>query len=96
MYARTSSWSGSPEALEKWAKQTAETVAPMVAALDGNAGAWFFVDRDGGRALTLTLWKTEEAALASDATAEQSRERTTAATGVELLERGRYEVVARV
>jgi len=95
MYARTSSWSGSRESLEKWAKHTAEIVAPMVAALDGNAGAYFFVDRDGGRALTLTLWKTDEAALASDATAEQSRERTTAATGVELLERGRYEVVAR-
>jgi heme-degrading monooxygenase HmoA len=82
--------------LDKWAAQTAETVAPMVASLDGNAGAYFFIDRNGGRAMTLTLWKTEEAALASDATAEQSRERTTAASGVELLDRGRYEVVAKV
>jgi heme-degrading monooxygenase HmoA len=96
MYARTSSWTGTPEALEKWAEQTAESVAPMVAGLPGNAGAYFFIDREGRRALTLTLWETEDAALASDIAAETSRERTVAATGVELLERRRYEVAARV
>lgn len=95
MYARTSSWTGTPEALEKWARQTAETVAPMVAGLPGNAGAYFFVDREAGRALTLTLWENEDAALASDATAEKSRASTVAATGVELLDQGRYEVAAR-
>ena len=30
MYARTSSWTGTPEALEKWAEQMAGSVAPMV------------------------------------------------------------------
>lgn len=72
MYARTSNWTGTPEALDKWGRQTAETVAPMVAAPPGNAGAYFFIDRQAGRALTLTLWDSEDAALASDATAEQS------------------------
>jgi heme-degrading monooxygenase HmoA len=95
MYARTSSWTGTPEALEKWAKQTAEVVAPKVAGLPGNAGAYFFVDRQAGTALTLTLWETEDAALASDAFAEQSRASTVDATGVELMDRGRYEVAAR-
>jgi hypothetical protein len=95
MFARTSSWTGTPEALEKWARQTAETVAPMVAGLPGSAGAYFFVDRQAGRALTLTLWESEESALASDAAAEKSRASTVAATGVELLERGRYEVAAQ-
>jgi heme-degrading monooxygenase HmoA len=68
----------------------------MVAGLPGNAGAYFFVDREDGRALTLTLWESEDAALASDVTAEKSRASTVAATGVELVDRGRYEVVARV
>jgi steroid delta-isomerase-like uncharacterized protein len=95
MYARTTSWTGTPEALEKWAKDTVETVAPMVAGLPGNAGAYFFIDRIAGRGLTLTLWENEDAALASDATAEQSRARTVAATGVEPLDRGRYEVTAK-
>jgi heme-degrading monooxygenase HmoA len=96
MYARTSSWTGSGEALERWVKAARERVAPMVAALPGNAGAYFFVDRDGLRALTLTLWDSEAAARASDEAAEQSRAATTAATGVTLDERGRLEVVARV
>lgn len=96
MYARTSTWTGTPEALDKWAAHVQETVGPMVAGLPGNAAAYFFVDRDGSSALTLTVWETEDAALASDQTADQSRESTVAATGVELLARGRYEVVGRV
>jgi hypothetical protein len=92
MFARTSVWTGTPEALDKW-DAGVDTVKPFVASLDGNAGAFFFIDREAGRALTLTLWATEAAAIASDAMAEQSRARTVAATGVSLLERGQYEVV---
>ena len=95
MYARTSTWTGSADALERWAEHVAESVAPMVAGLAGNVGAYFFVDREGGRALTLTLWESEDAAAATDRTADQSRERTVAATGVELERRGRYAVVAK-
>ncbi|MEO8898981.1 MAG: hypothetical protein ABI473_09875 [Candidatus Dormibacter sp.] len=43
--------------------------------------------------MTLTLWATEEAAVASDVAADESRARTVAATGMELLERCRYEVI---
>lgn len=96
MYARTSKWRGAPEALETWAGHVSGHVAPMVAGLPGNAGACFFVDPDGGEALTLTFWETAEAALASDQAAERSRESTVAATGVQLVERGRFRVVERI
>jgi hypothetical protein len=96
MQARTSSWIGAPEALEKWASHVREKVVPMVAGLPGNAGAYFFIDRDGGGAMKLTLWDSEESARVSDAAAEQSRESTLAATGVELLARGRFEVVDKI
>jgi hypothetical protein len=96
MYARTSTWTGTPEALENWVRHVSEKVAPMVAGLPDNGGAYFFIDRDEGRALTLTFWTSESAALRSDQTADKSRESTIAATGVELLERGRFEVVAKV
>jgi heme-degrading monooxygenase HmoA len=96
MYARTSTWSGSPEALEAWAEHAGTHVAPFVAGLPGNSGCILLIDREAGRGLTLTLWDSEDAALESDRNAEQSRARTVAATGVELAERGRYEVVARV
>jgi len=96
MYARTSTWTGSHDELERWSAHVKERVGPMVAGLPGNAGAYFFVDRDGGSALTLTLWESEAAALASDQAAEKSRASTLAATGLELLTRGRFEVVSRV
>jgi hypothetical protein len=56
----------------------------------------FFINREAGTALTLTLWETEEAAAATDKFADQSRESTIEATGVELLERGAYTVVMRL
>ena len=96
MYARTSTWTGTPEALESWARHVTEKVGPMVAGLPDNGGAYFFIDRENGRALTLTLWSSESAALKSDETADKSRASTVAATGVELLERGRFEVVSKV
>jgi hypothetical protein len=65
MFARSSSWTGSPEALQKWA-DNAPQVAGMVAGLAGTAGTIFLVDRAGGTALTVTLWENEEAALVSD------------------------------
>lgn len=94
MFARTSTWTGTPEAIDKWVAG-AETVRTFVEALDGNAGVYFFVDRSAHTALTLTLWKTNEAARVSDASADASRARTVAATGVALLERGAFEVVER-
>jgi hypothetical protein len=96
MYARTSTWTGTPEALESWVSHVKEKVGPMVAGLPDNAGAYFFIDRDQGRALTLTLWSSQSAALKSDETADKSRASTVAATGVELLERGQFEVVGKV
>jgi heme-degrading monooxygenase HmoA len=94
MFARTSTWSGSPEALQKWADNALTKVKGFVAGLPGNAGVMFLVDRDAGTALTLTLWESEESAAATDQFAEQSRAATVAATGAELVARGSYEVVA--
>jgi hypothetical protein len=96
MVARTSTWKGSPEALQRWAQHVNEHVGPFVAGLPGNAGAVFLLDREESIGLTLTLWHSEEAALVTDANAEKSRASTVAATGVELVARGRYEVIAKV
>jgi hypothetical protein len=69
-------------------------VKPFVEGLDGNAGVMFLVDAENGQALTLTLWGTEAAAVATDQFAEKSRQSTDDATGVELIARGQFEVVA--
>src|SRR5271166_265645 len=80
MFARTSTWSGSPEALQNWADNAVSTVKGFVEGLPGNTGAVFLVDRDSGTALTLTLWDSDSAARATDQFAEQSRAATVAAT----------------
>jgi hypothetical protein len=95
MVARTSTWSGSSEALDKWAAHVSAQVKGFVAALPGNAGGAFFIDRDSGTALTLTFWEDEEAAAETDRFADQSRASTVEATGVELMSRGAYTVVDR-
>ena len=93
--ARTSTWTGSAEALDKWADHMTAQVSGFVGGLPGNAGAVFLVDRDAGTAFTLTLWDSEEAAAQTDKFAEQSRASTVEATGVELVARGAYSVVTR-
>jgi hypothetical protein len=94
MFARSSSWTGSPEALQIW-EGNAAGVSSMMRSLPGVSAAMFFLDRSAGEAMTLTLWEDEAAALASDHHAEASRSATIAASGVELVARGRYEVIAR-
>jgi heme-degrading monooxygenase HmoA len=81
--------------LQKWADNAVSTVKGFVESLPGNAGVVFLIDRDGGTALTVTLWDSDDAAKATDQFAEQSRAATVAATGTELIERGSYEVVDR-
>jgi heme-degrading monooxygenase HmoA len=95
MVARTSTWAGSPEALDKSAGHVRGQVSGFVRGLPGNVGAVFLVDRDAGTALTLTLWDSEDAAVATDKFADQSRASTVEATGVELRERCAYKVVER-
>lgn len=96
MVARTSRWTGSRETLERWAEHADRHVKDFVAALPGNAGAIFLVDRESCAGLTLTLWESEEAAAETDRHAEGSRASTVAATGIDLVERGRWEVVAHL
>jgi heme-degrading monooxygenase HmoA len=95
MVARTSTWAGSSEALDKWTEHVTAHVRGFVAGLPGNKGGAFFIDREAGKALTLTFWESEEAAAETDKFADQSRASTVDATGVELVERGAYAVVAQ-
>jgi len=95
MVARTSTWTGTPEALDKWEAHASAQVSGFVRGLPGNAGAIFLVDRDTGTALTLTLWDSEAAAAETDKSADQSRASTIDATGIELLQRGAYDVIER-
>jgi heme-degrading monooxygenase HmoA len=80
MHARVSSYQGDVDRLvEGFRRQT-----DLVRRLDGFARAYLFVDRSVGRAVTVTLWDSEEALDASASRAAQLREeaRETAAATI--------------
>ncbi|GAC1616980.1 MAG: hypothetical protein NVS9B1_26490 [Candidatus Dormibacteraceae bacterium] len=69
----------------------------MVEKLEGNVGALFLLDREQGRAYTITLWKDEEAAKNSDLAAGGSQARTRAGSGANMSQWSpRCEVVAKI
>lgn len=96
MIVRMSTWSGTPDALERWTKAVTERVKPMVQGLRGNVGAYFLIDREHGEAITITVWENEETAKATDIGADESRSKTIDSAGVTLVKKGRYEVVTRI
>jgi heme-degrading monooxygenase HmoA len=70
MHARVSSYEGDVDRLIEGFQRQAD----LVRRLDGFARAYLFVDRSGGRAMTVTLWDSEEALAASASRAAQLRE----------------------
>jgi heme-degrading monooxygenase HmoA len=81
MFARIGTWHGSPEDLENWVARAREVVKPKVQHQPGLAAAYWLVDREGGKGLTITFWESEEAMCASEEFRSHSQMQTSAATG---------------
>lgn len=70
MYARVSRYQGGTEQLLAGFRRTTEALE----AQDGFARAYFLADAGGGRAMTITIWETGDALVASSAWADKARE----------------------
>jgi heme-degrading monooxygenase HmoA len=81
VFARIGTWQGSPEDLENWVARAGEVVKPKVQQQLGLAAAYWLVDREGGKGLTITFWESEEAMRASEEFRSQSQSQTSVATG---------------
>jgi mannose-6-phosphate isomerase-like protein (cupin superfamily) len=90
-FARIGVWEGSPDDLERWRDQCTR-VKTGVQSQPGACGAYFLLDRESGRALTLTLWESEEARAASETFRSQSQETTADRSGAQASTE-RYEIV---
>jgi len=78
--------------LENWVARAGEVVKPKVQQLPGLEAAYWLVDREGAKGLTITLWESEEAMHASEAFRSQSQVQTSDATGAEVTtERSEWE-----
>jgi hypothetical protein len=73
MFARLSTWRGWPEDLENWVARGSEVAKSKVQQQPGLAAAYWLVDREGGKGLTITFWESEEAMRASEESRSQSQ-----------------------
>ena len=92
MWARIGSWRGNADELERWAERSRTEVVPGVRAEPGSTGVLLLLDRQGGQALTITLWEDEAALGASEARRAALQQGTRAVSGA-TVETSRYEVV---
>jgi heme-degrading monooxygenase HmoA len=88
MYARVSTYSGDGDRL---LQGFADVTGPLEA-IDGFSHAYFLVDRESGKGMSITIWKTEEALQASVRQADELRQQGAAAGGAEIESVQHYEI----
>ena len=92
MFARVSTYTGTSDQVDEAIRQVRENVLPRAEHLDGYKGAYFLVDRQNGKSLTVTLWDSEEAMRDSEETANTLRGEVADALGTQMVGVERYEV----
>ena len=75
MYARTNTVRTDPRTIDEGIANVRDEVMPLVQGMDGCIGLSMLADRDSGRCIVTTAWRTEEAMHASEEGIRASRER---------------------
>ena len=75
MYARTNTVRTDPRTIDEGIANVRDEVMPLVQGMDGCIGLSMLADRDSGRCIVTTAWRTEEAMHASEQGVRASRER---------------------
>jgi heme-degrading monooxygenase HmoA len=88
MYARVSTYGGDGDRLLEGFAEVSEPLE----AIDGFSHAYFMVDRQSGKGMSITIWTSEEALRASAAQADELRSRGAAAGGAQIESVQHYEI----
>ena len=92
MFARVGTYDqGGDEVVQAFEGQT-----DALRQLDGFKGAYFLVDRDGGKAMSVTLWESREALEASGERAQQMRDEASGQAGASTTSVDSYEVAIQL
>jgi heme-degrading monooxygenase HmoA len=91
MFARVSTFQGSPENIEKEIQIIKKEVVPKVRTLKGFKAFRMLVDRTSGKSMGFTIWETEEDMKASEQAANQLRKAGLSA-GEKIVSVERYEI----
>ena len=88
MYARVSTYRGDGDRL---LQGFAEVTGPLEA-IDGFSRAYFMVNRESGKGMSITVWESEEALNASTAKADELRSQGAEAGGAQIESVETYEI----
>jgi heme-degrading monooxygenase HmoA len=88
MFARVSTYRGDGDRL---LEGFAEVTGPLET-IDGFSRAYFMVDRENGKGLSITVWESEEALNASAARADELRSQGAEAGGATIESVEHYEI----
>jgi heme-degrading monooxygenase HmoA len=88
MFARVSTYRGDGDRL---LKGFAEVTGPLEE-IDGFSHAYFMVDRESGKGMSITIWDSEEALEASAAKADELRSQGAQAGGAQIESVEHYEI----
>jgi heme-degrading monooxygenase HmoA len=92
MFARVSTFQGSPDRTAEGIRVAREQILPAARLQDGFLGIYLLFDRESGRSLSFTLWETEEDMKASEEAALRARTESAEAAGEIVVSVERYEV----
>jgi len=92
MHARVSLYEAGSGADVDSAMQRFEDALKDLKQLDGHQGATLLVDRNSGKAVTITYWDTEDHLQASVEAANKLRKQASDAGGLSILDVAHYEV----
>ena len=93
MFIRGTRLQVSPDKIDAATTHFKEKVAPTARKTPGNVGAALLVDRTSGQAIGITYWETAKALAASEQMGIQTRTQSAAATGSQIVNVERFELV---
>lgn len=92
MFARLSTYQGSPVPAEGGLTTNWDAILKQVQEVPGFRGVYYLVDRASGKAKSLTLWEDEQTMQASENRATQIREEVAQREGQRIVSVERFEV----
>jgi heme-degrading monooxygenase HmoA len=95
MHARVSTYSGPADKIDLLA-QGLDRLRPELKQLNGFRGAYALVDRNTGKAMTVTLWEDEQAAKNSAENASRMRRKAAEESGQTIESVETYEVAIQI
>ena len=90
MFARVSAYHADEDS-QKLMTAFQETIGPLQV-VEGFSHAYFLIDKDTGRAVSMTIWESEDAIGASAAGAEERRDRRAEISGASVDSVDHFEV----